>query len=156
GHIEVFALGGDGAIWHRRSKAGDDSWFDWTSMGGSDLVTGAAAIVWGDGHGEIFATDSTGTAWHDWSGDFPSGSHGWEPLEGVVASRPIPVRWPDGHVDVFGRGASGELVVSPYDPAARPPFSVLGAGTRIQGEPSVMMNPGAVGTKGPEIVARGS
>ncbi|MEJ7733718.1 MAG: hypothetical protein WKG00_31545, partial [Polyangiaceae bacterium] len=67
--------------------------------------------------------------------------------------RPVPVRWPDGHLELFARGGDGELAHALFD-AGWKPFEKLGAGTEIEGEPSAIMNPGAFGTAGPEVVAR--
>jgi MYXO-CTERM domain-containing protein len=160
GHMEVFALGADHAIWHTHLQQGlDPGWAAWASMDG-DVATGAAPILWSDGHAEIFATDATGAAWHNWSGTgagFPNGWHGWATLGGSLASRPVPVRWADGHVEVFATGLDGQLYHSDFTNGMWPAFSVLSAGVTIEGEPSAIMNTGSNGaTLGPEIFARGS
>jgi MYXO-CTERM domain-containing protein len=156
GHMEVFALGGDHAIWHTHRAPGDPGWSAWESMGG-DMATGAAAITWNDGHAEIFATDAKGAAWHDWSGSgagFTNGWHGWETLGGSLASRPVPVRWADGHLSLFATGKDGQLYHTDYSTSFAP-FTVLSAGFTIAGEPSAIMNTAGNGSApGPEIFAR--
>src|SRR5262249_38906365 len=133
------------------------SWAPWASMGGN-MVTGAAPILWNDGHGEIFATDAQGMGWHNWSGSgagFPGGWHGWAQLGGILASRPGPVRWEDGHVELFAAGKDGQLYHSAWESSMWPVFSVLSAGSLIAGEPSAIMNPSGNGASpGPEIFAR--
>lgn len=153
GHIEVFALGDDGAIWHRFWNQGAGAWSEWESMGG-DMAIGPTAILWGDGHAELFAVDAAGTAWHRWSGDFPGGWADWHALGGSLASRAVPVRWADGHVEVFARGKDGRLYHSAYEGGWQP-FDVLGVGTVIAGEPSAIVNPKGNGaSEGPEVFAR--
>jgi MYXO-CTERM domain-containing protein len=117
-------------------------------------------IAWGDGHAEIFAADDQGTVWHTFSGsgaEFPNGWFKWLSIDGAVASRPIPVRWADGHIEAFARSADDTLVHSYYDGSQNKwiPWTPISEGTKIQGEPSVMMNPSAAGaTAGPEVFAR--
>jgi hypothetical protein len=158
GHMEVLALGGDGAIWHTHLAQGvDKGWAAWQSLGGS-FVTGAAPIVAGDGHAELFATDATGAAWHAWSGsgaDFPNGWHAWASLGGALASRPVPVRWADGHIEVFATGKDGQLYASDDAMGTWPAFQALSPGLTIQGEPSAIMNDTGQGASaGPEVFAR--
>jgi uncharacterized membrane protein YgcG len=125
---------------------------------GGSFVTGAAPILWDDGHAEIFATDASGAAWHAWSGTgtgFTNGWHAWASLGGELASRPVPVRWADGHLEVFATGADGQLYHAAYANAAWPAFSVISPGSTIAGEPSAIMNPAGNGaTTGPEVFAR--
>lgn len=157
GHMEVFALGADKAIWHKTWNLAAESWSDWENMGGT-FATGVSAIVWGDGHAEILATDIDGTPYLNFSGDFPSGWYGWLKLEGSLSSRPVTVRWPDGHIQAFARGTDGQLYHSHYSAAINKwiPFEVLSAGTKIEGEPSVIMNVEGNGiVTGPEVFARG-
>src|SRR5579859_4024712 len=86
GRSEVFALGGDGAIWHDFWDVGKGDWSGWSSMGGK-LATGASTILWKDGHGELFAVDGSGAAWHNWSGNYPGGWAGWASMGGSLSSR---------------------------------------------------------------------
>lgn len=152
GHVEVFGLGTDGAIWHDVWSVGKKAWSGWESLGGSDLVTGAAPILWGDGHAEIFATDASGVAWHDWTASSSSAAwHGWAAMTGgKLATRPVPARWADGHVEVFARGTDNRLYVSNDTGGTWPALTVVNAGTEIQGEPSVVVYP----AYGPEVFAR--
>jgi GH25 family lysozyme M1 (1,4-beta-N-acetylmuramidase) len=150
GHTEVTALGDDHAIWHTHLKLGvDPAWAPWESFGAGNFVTGASAIVSGDGHAELFATDADGAAWHNSSGNFPSGWQGWESLGGQLSSRPVPARWSDGHLEVFARGQDGQLYHSEFG-GSWPAFSVLSPGSTIEGEPSVIV----YDKYGPEVFAR--
>lgn len=158
GHIEVFALGADQAIWHKFWNLDTGAWSDWASMGGT-FVTGVSAILWGDGHAEILATDASGTPHLNFSGNqFESGWYGWLKLEGSLSSRPVTVRWPDGHIEAFARGTDGLLHNAAYSAAINKwlPFTAISDGVQIEGEPSVIMNAEADGiVAGPEIFARG-
>ncbi len=153
GRSEVFALGGDGAIWHNYWNTSVTDWSGWSSMGGA-LATGASAILWKDGHGELFAVDSAGVAWHNWSGNYPGGWSGWNSLGGSLASHPVPARWADGHVQLFARGTDGHLYQAYYTNNTWSAWQVLSASTTILGEPSVMVNRGNGGGEGPEVFAR--
>src|SRR4029079_9385101 len=66
GHMEVFARGDDGAIWHNFFVEGV-GWSDWQSMGGN-AATGVSPIIWGDGHAELLITDPDGNPWLNFSG----------------------------------------------------------------------------------------
>lgn len=154
GHMEVFGLGDDGAIWHNYFVEGA-GWSDWQSMGGSS-ATGVSPIVWGDGHAELLITDKDGNPWLNFSGNFPGGWFGWLMLDGKLASKPIPVRWPDGHIELFGLGVDGVLQHALFDGQKWGSFTAISPGTKIEGQPSVFMNPGDKGSLvvGPEVVAR--
>lgn len=157
GHVEVFALGDDKAIWHKFWNADTDAWSEWASMGGT-FSTGVSAITWGDGHAEILATDTSGTPHLNFSGNFPTGWYGWLKLEGSLSSRPVTVRWPDGHIEAFARGTDGQLHHAHYSADINKwiPFTALSEGTKIEGEPSVIMNVEGNGVvAGPEVFARG-
>jgi hypothetical protein len=148
GHVEVYALGKDHAIWHNFWNDSVHDWSGWQSLGGN-VATGVGAVLWGDGHAELFATDKAGVAWHSWSGNYPGGWAPWESLGGSLSSRPVPVRWPDGKVEAFARGTDGHLYHTNVSGASWAPFAVLSKSTTIHGEPSVISNPA-----GPEIFAR--
>jgi lysozyme len=161
GHLEVFALGADQTIWHRSWDVANAKWAAWASLGGGGkMATGVGPITWGDGHAEIFATDDQGIVWHTFSGSgtqFPGGWFKWISIDGTIASRPIPVRWADGHIEAFARSTSDELVHSYYDGGQNKwiTWEPISAGTKIQGEPSVIMNVKTTGaTAGPEVFAR--
>lgn len=157
GHLEAFALGSDGAIWHNYQNTSDNSWSGWISMGGT-FMTGVSAIVWGDGHAEILATDANGTPWLNFSGNFDGGWFGWMELEGQLSSRPVTARWADGHIEAFARGKDGQLYHSYFDANLNKwiPFEGIAPGTLIEGEPSVVMNIAGQGAlaAGPSVFAR--
>ncbi len=159
GHVEVFALDQVGAVWHRYWDLGTSAWTTWSSMGGT-FVSTPTAIIRGDNNAELFSTDSTGQAWHNESGPYPGGWSGFRLLSvetadagptgdaGAmpIASRPVPVRWPDGHVEVFAVTPGGDLVSSSRT-TSWSPFSTIASGVR--GEPSVVISSGA-----PEVFVR--
>jgi uncharacterized membrane protein YgcG len=151
GRVEVFGLGYDEAIWHHAWDPTSKSWSGWRSLGGR-FVTGVAPILWGDGHGEIFATDASGVAWHDWTSSASSPSWGgWQTMTGSkLATRPMPARWADGHVEVFARGVDDTLYVSNSSAGTFPTFSQVNSSTPIAGEPSIVV----YASYGPEVFAR--
>jgi lysozyme len=159
GHVEVFALGSDSQAWHNYWNYSSSAWSGWSAFGGTGLVTAPSPILWGDGHGEVFSTDASGLVWHTWSGSgsaYPGGWHAWDSFGGAnIASRVVPVRWADGHVQVFARGTDDQLYQSVVNSTGWVPLAVVNAGSTIQGDPAVIMNvSGKGGTPGPEIFAR--
>jgi hypothetical protein len=100
---EVFAVGGDGALWHLKST-GTDTWSAWASLGGQILGNPAVGVNQDD-RLEAFAVGSDHALWHiaqttgggDW-GD-------WSTLNGQVISDPTVVRYQSGPLagclDVF-------------------------------------------------------
>ncbi|MHB1843918.1 MAG: GH25 family lysozyme [Deltaproteobacteria bacterium] len=154
GHTEVFALDSSGATYHQFWDVGSSSWSGWQSLGGV-LTSGVGPIMWENGTAEIFGTSPNHGVYHMWSGSgagFTGGWSSWQPLgTGSMASRPIPVRWPDGHVEVFATGADGQLYHDWFDMQTgwQAAFQQLSPGFQIIGEPSVIMNPG-----GAEVFAR--
>src|SRR5207245_1807922 len=106
------------------------------------------------GHAELFATDQSGTGWHNPYNAATKAWTGWSSLGGSLTSRPVPVRWADGHVDAFARGSDGQLQWARWATSWQP-FAAVSAGTQIIGEPSVISNPaGGGGVVGPEVFAR--
>jgi hypothetical protein len=151
GHAEVYGLAPDGSIQANAWDLSKGAWGGWQSLGGK-LATGAAPIVWNDGHIELFATDAQGVAWHDWTSNGKWG--GWQSLGGKLAQRPVPVRWADGHVEIFARGIDGHTYSSPWN-KTWPAFAAIESSTAIDGEVSAIANPSSGGgTPGPELFAR--
>ena len=151
-HVEVFALGDDGHIWHNVST--HVSWDGWATLGSTpaDFATGAGPILWNDGHAQVFATDKSGAVWQNATNTAsPPAWAGWQAITGAtLASRPIPARWTDGHVQVFAHGTDNHLYTSDSSGGAFAPFTALNPTQEIQGEPSVLVYAGY----GPEIFAR--
>jgi GH25 family lysozyme M1 (1,4-beta-N-acetylmuramidase) len=155
-HVEVFALGDDGALWHNVST--QSSWGGWAVLSPTAVkfATSAGPILWNDGHAEVFVADVTGTVWHNATSAPEAGTGavwgGWKSIAGgPIASRPIPARWADGHVQVFARGTDDTLYTSEYA-SGFPAFTPLNPTQTFAGEPSVLVYP----SYGPEIFARGA
>ncbi|HET6763743.1 MAG TPA: hypothetical protein VFH27_08720, partial [Longimicrobiaceae bacterium] len=97
---DLFARGGDLAMWHRWNVDAQP-WGDWESLGGV-LSTAFAPVAWSENRLQVCAlgTDSKlYTKW--WSGAVWGG---WTPQEGVTFSQVRPTaaaRAPD-RLDVFG------------------------------------------------------
>lgn len=158
GKLEVFALHDSGELHHRFWLSNTAGWSNWYSLGG-DLKTGVSPITWGDGRPELFATGYDGQVRHRWWETDETGWSDWSVFPGSkIASRPVPVRWDDGSVEIFARGEDGLLhhawieSGSGWNPL-RPLHSVKN--TRIQGEPSAIVNPrGNGGPVGAQVFVR--
>ncbi|MEJ7734145.1 MAG: GH25 family lysozyme, partial [Polyangiaceae bacterium] len=103
GRIEAFAIDEAGQLQHRTSDAGTDVWSAWKALGDVKLATGVSVILRGDGRAQMFGTDGDGVGWHALSAETAGEWEEWKALDGEIASRPVPVRWPDGHLELFAR-----------------------------------------------------
>jgi subtilisin family serine protease len=106
GRMEVFARGGDGAVWHIWQTAPNNGWSGWDTLGGwVDIIkTGRNA----DGRLEIFARGGDGAVWHNWQTAPNNGWSGWDTLGGWVDLIEV-AQNQDGRLEVFARGGDGAL-----------------------------------------------
>ena len=110
GAVDIFVLGGDGAIWQRAYSAG--GWGSWKSLGGT-FAQGPAAGSQIPGSLDVFAVDPQGLLWQ------LSGQQGgwglWHqagrtaPPPNGIASAPSVVASGTGIYDVFAMGADTQL-----------------------------------------------
>jgi hypothetical protein len=63
--LDVFARGGDDALWHKFWDG--TSWHDWESLGGS-LTSDPAAVSWGPNRIDAFARGGDNALWHKFWG----------------------------------------------------------------------------------------
>jgi len=111
GPVDVFARGGDGALWARNTVDGGATWSNWYKIGGQLLAgTGPAA------YGSVFAFDNRvgwfvigmdHALWHAWNDN--TGTHNWENLGGYLTSSPAATVGDSSQLDVFARGVNGAL-----------------------------------------------
>jgi hypothetical protein len=90
GHLEVFAVGADGAVWHTWQTALNGPWFPgWASLGQPAGVSFASPPPQGvihvernqDGRLEVFVTGDDGNMWHIWQAVRDANwIDGWESL----------------------------------------------------------------------------
>ena len=79
GRLELFALGGDGAVNHKWQAAPNRGWGEWSTLAGHDLKQIAIGSN-ADGRLEIFALGGDGAVYHKWQGT-PNGGWGeWKSL----------------------------------------------------------------------------
>ncbi|MFE2751514.1 hypothetical protein ACFXGA_05870, partial [Actinosynnema sp. NPDC059335] len=65
GRIEVFARGGDGALWHIWQTAPNNGWSGWQSLGG--YITSPPVVMNNaDGRLEVFVVGGDNALWHIW------------------------------------------------------------------------------------------
>jgi hypothetical protein len=90
GRLEIFARGGDGAVWHNWQTAPNNGWSGWYSLGGwIDLLeVGHNA----DGRMEIFARGGDKAVWHNWQTAPSNGWSGWYSLGGWIDLLEV---WPE-------------------------------------------------------------
>jgi hypothetical protein len=110
GRLEVFAVGGDRAVWHNWQESPHAGpWSGWGSLGGivtSDPVT----VDNSDGRLELFARGTDNALWHNWQQAAHSGPwSGWNSLGGVITSDPSVVCNSDGRLEAFARGSDNGL-----------------------------------------------
>jgi hypothetical protein len=117
-HLEVFALGDDGALWHMWQTAPNNDWSQWVSHGaprGLLLNSAPSVAAWEDGRLDVFMVTQEAVLWHiaktavngGWSDWISHGSP-----SGVLFgsdSTPVVTRSADGCLEVFVVGNDGRL-----------------------------------------------
>ncbi len=107
--IDVFARGGDGALWDKATFNGGTTWSSWSSLGGQLLAgTGPAACSW------TVETSPTYVGWFATGTNHAlycqnSGTPSWASLGGYLTSSPAAVSQTNGVIDAFVRGSNGSL-----------------------------------------------
>jgi hypothetical protein len=109
--LEIFALGGDGALWHiwqLPANTGENQWSAWESLGG--ILQSAPAVARNeDGRLEVFVRGTDRKLWHIWQ--TRPGSHPWSRWEsrGGGVYDPKVVANANGTLAVFVRGNEHNL-----------------------------------------------
>jgi hypothetical protein len=114
GHLEVFAWGADGALWHNRQVT--SGWFGWSSLSGA-ITSEPEVAANADGRLEVFARGTDGALWHRWqvtpggwwAGWYSLGPPPAQPTPSVMTSTPTVGRNADGRLEAFARGTDGAL-----------------------------------------------
>lgn len=159
GRMEVFARTKDEGLRHRYWEVDKAQWSSWEAFGeAGTFASGVAPISWGDGRPELFATGKDGRIWNRWwepaHNDWSEWSSSTIKSSEPIASRPIPVRWDTGRLEVFARGEDGRLYHTWFSDGAWQDMARL-SDAKIKGEPSVIFNRGGSnGLYGPQIFAR--
>jgi SpoIID/LytB domain protein len=128
---DVFARGGDGAMWSRTINGGSTG--PWTSLGGL-ITTDPDASSWGGNRIDTFARGTDGALWHRWTPDGLNWAP-WESLGGSITSGPTAVSWGLNRIDVFARGGDGALWSKNFSASGWSGWYSLGGG--IVGDPDV-------------------
>ncbi|MGA5895076.1 S8 family serine peptidase [Streptomyces venetus] len=104
--MEIFARGGDQAVWHKWQTAPNNGWSGWESLGGwIDMLTYGRNA---DGRVEIFARGSDQAVWHKWQTSPGGGYSGWESLGGWIDRLKV-TQNVDGRLEIFARGSDGAV-----------------------------------------------
>jgi SpoIID/LytB domain protein len=130
GRTDVFARGGDGAVWQRtESGAGLGPW---RSLGGT-ITSDPDASSWSANRLDVFARGVDGALWHR-GGDGVTWS-GWQSLGGALLSGPTAVSWGPNRIDVFAKGTDGALWSKSWNGSVWTNWYSLGGG--FIGDPDV-------------------
>ena len=155
---EIFAVGGDGAVWHIKGAGGfgSDTWSAWASLGGNILGNPAVAVN-KDGRLEVFVVGTDHALWHiaQTSANGPWG--GWASLGGLITSDAAVLTYAGGNplagsIDVFALGADQALwhIYQTSPGGAWSGWTSLGGS--LMGDPAVHLNTdGRV-----EVIVRGT
>ncbi|HYX48875.1 MAG TPA: hypothetical protein VE843_03995, partial [Ktedonobacteraceae bacterium] len=120
GHLEVFTLDSQGALWHARQIAPNGHWKTWTLVAhppnnqvGADSQL--ETTVNADGQLEVFTFDSQGDLWHSWQTSHGTDWSQWASLGNVIetmhesAGMFNVAKNADGHLELFTFGNDGAL-----------------------------------------------
>jgi SpoIID/LytB domain protein len=124
GEREVFARGGDDALWtNRRNAAG--TWTGWRTLGGRLGSAPAVAALGNELH--VVAVGADGQLWHRWSSSSSAWS-GWAPLGGRAATGTAPSAAfvARGRLDVVMQGTDDRAWRLSYDGGWQPWASMGG------------------------------
>lgn len=103
GRLDVFARGGDNALYHKYFENG---WSDWESLGG-ELIFGPDVCSARPGHLDVYVRGADNALWHKYFDE--NGWSEWESLGGILTSDPTAVSWGNNRIDVFARGGDNAL-----------------------------------------------
>ena len=119
GRIDIFALGGNRALWH---KAADSSstpqpppwpWGEWEDLGGS-WTDGVGVSSWAANRLDCFTVGTDRALWHKvWNGSTWSA---WESLGGEIYSAPAAVCPRPDRIDIFALGGNRQVLHKWYAP----------------------------------------
>ena len=140
---DVFARGGDGALWHRMWDG--TNWQPWESLGGG-LGSGPGSIAGSPTRIDVFIRGLDGALWHrQWNG---TSWMAWESLGGIVTSGPDAAAI-GTRIDVFARGGDSALWHREFDGTNWLAWESLGG--------SITSDPGSVswGAGRLDVFARG-
>ncbi|MDQ3933079.1 MAG: DUF346 domain-containing protein [Actinomycetota bacterium] len=105
GHVEIFAIGGDGAIYNNWQNGGN--WSGWGRIGGN-WASGPAAVSIKDGAMHVFAIGHDQQVYGAWW--VPNvGWSNFYPLGGGCTYDPGISSWSEHHMELFVRGNDGKL-----------------------------------------------
>lgn len=126
GHLDVFARGGDGGLWHRAldstgstAKGNGSDWAAWRRLGATTRIRGQPAAVAVDGRVEVFAWAAAGDGRllrrsYDgarWLPGDDGGDDGFDTvLDGGLAGPPHAATDGTGDVHVFAYSNRSELL----------------------------------------------
>lgn len=103
----VYVKGKDKHCWHRYYQK-DKGWSKWEDMGGK-LKYEPDVVAYADqGYMEVYYTNEDDNKMYrkTWDGKKWKDS-AWEDMGGQMDSKPAPVTWDNGNVDVYGTGMDG-------------------------------------------------
>lgn len=115
GRVELYAVGIDGAIWHRyQLQPNGNQWAGWTNMGHPSGVWFGTATVGmnADGRQELFAISNDGAIWHNYQTSPNDGWTGWGTMShpaNVSLRRLAVAENDDGRLELFAIGDDNQL-----------------------------------------------
>lgn len=125
---DVYARGGDGALWHKWSNDGGATWYGWENLGGVLQVgSGPDVSTWGNGRYDVFYRGTNDHLMHLWYNWQPSSWSTPEDLAGVLTSDPTAASWGPDRIDVFARGSDTAMWQTyhvPHPPTVSTPATV--------------------------------
>lgn len=137
GRFHVFAIGGDGAVWHTQELSVGGVWSGWASLGG--WVTDIAVGINQDGRLELYVVGGGGVLYQKWQGSVGGNWYGgWYQMSGAMGGAPAVASHRDGRQIVFARGTDGAIWMKPQAQVNGGWGAWMSLGGGLVGKPTAM------------------
>ncbi len=120
GRVDVFAVGTDGAAYHK--YYGDGAWSGYQNLGGNFTIAPGmnaalplTTVSWGKNHLDVYGRGPDGAVYQKWWNEATGLWEGWYSLGGSIVGSPVAVSWSPGRVDLFGIGTDGGVWHNAWD-----------------------------------------
>jgi len=111
--VEIFILGADKTVWHKKALNRNSTEFSPFRTMGGHFSSGPSAVTDSEGLIHIFVRGMDRALWHKMQKRLPDGTlgwHDWISLGGTLTSPPEAMADPEGLIHIFARGMNRALL----------------------------------------------